>query len=62
MMMDDIIFYKRNGDIRTLVDKGNGFGRICNTDKNSRKLILRYDDMVRNAFQATFSENYEKWK
>lgn len=48
--MEDIIFYKRNGGISVLADKGNGFGKFCNMDKNSRKIILRHDDMVRSTF------------
>lgn len=30
--------------------KGNGLGKFCNMDKNSRKVILRHDDMVRCTF------------
>lgn len=28
--------------------KGKGFGILCNMDKNSRKIILSHDDMVRS--------------
>lgn len=42
--------------------KGNGFGKICNMDKNSRKIILRHDDTVSSAFQDRISENCKRWK